>query len=167
MECSSNTKCYLLNVQSIKYQKEVIKLSNSKSLVNLLGSLRSVHLWKFTHVFFLTIHPIRTELKYGRKLNGRDRFRPVPPLTGLWLRLKWFFGVENCGSESARGLMGLKQAEWTVANYSIDFPTTAVKGGTQHSLPHQSCRVAAAVNSFLLISRLDTNTFELSFPFPG
>ncbi len=39
--------------------------------------------------------------------------------------LRKVFGFENCGSESARGLMGLKQGDRTVADYSIDFRTRA------------------------------------------
>lgn len=39
--------------------------------------------------------------------------------------LRKVFGFENCGSESTRGLMGLKQGERTVADYSIDFRTRA------------------------------------------
>ena len=35
------------------------------------------------------------------------------------------FGFENFGSESARGLIGLKQGERRVADYSIDFRTRA------------------------------------------
>ncbi|CAJ1081228.1 hypothetical protein LDENG_00284880 [Xyrichtys novacula] len=43
--------------------------------------------------------------------------------------LRKVFGFENSGSDSARGLMGLKQGERTVADYSIDFRTRASQSG--------------------------------------
>lgn len=47
--------------------------------------------------------------------------------------LRKVFGFENCGPESTRGLIGLKQGERTVADYSIDFRTRASRSSWNSS----------------------------------
>lgn len=83
-------------------------------------------------------------------LTGRARLwgtaeweRRSPACTSFELfaaELRKVFGFENCGSESARGLMGLKQGERTVADYSIDFRTRA---------SHSSWNSSALSDAFL------------------
>lgn len=170
MECYYNTKCYWFKVLflecTIKYQREVIKWSNFTSLVNLLGSLRSVHLWKFTRVFSQDLSNLGwawvwTKAEWERQSQACasfDRF-VVELQMVLWDWELWFWVSKRTYGTETSWVNSCELFYW--------FPNQSSKGGTQHSLPHQSCRVAAAVNSFLLISRLDTNAFELFFPLPG
>lgn len=111
------------------------------------------------------IYPIRAELKYGQKLNGRqsqacasfDWFVVALQMV-LWGWELWFWvSKRTYGTETSR-VNSCELFYW--------LPDQSSQGGTQRSLPHQSCWVAAAIKSFLLISRLDTNAFELFFPFP-